>query len=815
MTNAKNLFGVLDVQEDVESPVESPVDSPSDEEALEKLVTSAENPSTGEAASTPAEMPPNGHKRPNTPKREADLTALLNVNEKTEVVSLMSRLTDLMQKHITLLFDMILADESSPPPMRESSWNKLPTHLKDLTLNKPTLPTLKENLKPPRPKKAGRARDRLEEATPSIVEIQPQPREQPKLGPRQQELKKEALQHFKRWQTAVHKRVGDMSIKKTSDSQGFVGGGKRGSASHKKRRSTSKFHGNPIGLRSSSNGIIPTDTLADPRMTNTVNTTTTSSITVEDDPVFWQLYPPTTTSLISMPADKRCLLLHAMLLLLLSLEHYGAYTRVLLLNLASSLRLPLRILTEDEVRVAKAFSNATKGISMEELMKKAEESKASRRTKLGLAGATGPAAIGGSGGLPAALLAAGVGTIPGSGIGLGSVAAAGLLGALAENGLIVGACLGIHGARAAGKSMEHYNREVGDFGFVPLCGAVGEDLEIGRIVPTERRFRVIFCVGGWLGKGGDVVKPWRCLGEQNEVYAIRWELNGLSKLSAALDTLVRSAAWSNAKKEIIARTSEPRSLLPNHDTVRNANQHGPVYTRLLEDRWPAGLIKISKVVDTPWINGMIRADKLGNALADIIMSKAHGERGVSLIGYSIGARAIYVCLATLAERRAFGLVENAVMMGTPAPSETAVWCAMRSVVTGRLVNVYSENDYILGFLSRTSSFEYGVAGLQRIVGIDSVENVDISAKVSGHLRYQYLTGSVLQHIGWEDIDKSQVVNAEAEMAFWEDRMQKHEAIRDGLVSGKFNPIKNNESNKQNEQGIGPICTHRKKRKGKK
>ncbi|KAK4228954.1 hypothetical protein QBC38DRAFT_132389 [Podospora fimiseda] len=809
MSNPKNLFGVLDVQDDAEYPVQSPVDSPSDEE-LEKLVTSTENNGTGEAPSTAVEMPLNGNKRPNTPKREADLTALLTISEKNEAVALIGKVTDLMQKHITILFDIVLTDDNSQPPMRESSWNKLPTHLKDLTL-KPTLPppVQRENLKPLPPKKASRGRDRVEEPTPSTVEAPPQPRAQPKLSPRQQELKKEALQHFKRWQTAVHKRAGDMSIKKPADSQGYAGGGKRGSASHKKRRSTSKF-------TSRSCSTVPlTDNEADPRTANNATASTASSITVEGDPMFWKLYPPVTTSLTSLPTDKRCLLLHAMVLLMLSLEHYGAYTRVLLLHLTSSLRLPLRILTEDEVRVAKAFSNATKGISMEELMKKAEESKASRRTKLGLAGATGAAAIGGSGGLPAALLAAGVGTIPGSSVGLGSVAAAGLLGALAENGLIVGACLGIHGARATGKSMEHYSRDVADFGFVPLHSSVGEDLEIGRILPTERRFRVIFCAGGWVGKGADVTKPWRCLGEQNEVYALRWELNGLSKLSAALDTLVRSAAWSTAKKEIIARTSEPRSLLPRYRClVMNADSSGPVYTRLLEDRWPAGLIKISKVIDTPWINGMIRADKLGNALADIIMSKAHGERGVSLVGYSIGARAIYVCLATLAERRAFGLVENAVMMGTPAPSETAVWCAMRSVVTGRLVNVYSENDYMLGFLSRTSSFEYGVAGLQRVVGIDTVENVDISAEVSGHLRYQYLVGSILQHIGWEDIDKSVVANAETEMACWEDRMQKHEAIRDGLLNAKVEVVKKDESNKENEGGVAPIRTHRKKQKGR-
>lgn len=243
MANPKNLFGVLDIQDAVSSrSPESPPDSHSDDEALEGLARVTQNSKIGEAASTAAEMPPNGRQRP-PPKREADFTSLLTIPEKNEAVSLMGRLTDLMQKHITLLFDIFPNDDSSAPPMRQSSWNKLPTHLRDLTLNKPAVPAQKENLKPLRPKKAGRARERLEEPTPSTAEVQLLPLEQPKLGPRQQELKKDSLQHFKRWQTAVQKRVGDISIKKAPD--GFAAGGKRGSAPHKKRRSTSKSRKTP------------------------------------------------------------------------------------------------------------------------------------------------------------------------------------------------------------------------------------------------------------------------------------------------------------------------------------------------------------------------------------------------------------------------------------------------------------------------------------------------------------------------------------------------------------------------------------------
>jgi pimeloyl-ACP methyl ester carboxylesterase len=167
-------------------------------------------------------------------------------------------------------------------------------------------------------------------------------------------------------------------------------------------------------------------------------------------------------------------------------------------------------------------------------------------------------------------------------------------------------------------------------------------------------------------------------------------------------------------------------------------------------------LKISKVIDNPWSVGMVRAEKAGLVLADAIINKVQGERGITLIGYSLGARVIYSCLMHLAEKRAFGCVENVVLMGAPCPSEIRVWAAMKSVVAGRLVNVYSTNDYILGFLYRSSSWQYGVAGLQKIQGVQGIQNHDVSDIVNGHLRYQYLVGSILKKIGWEDIDTIQV-----------------------------------------------------------
>lgn len=149
---------------------------------------------------------------------------------------------------------------------------------------------------------------------------------------------------------------------------------------------------------------------------------------------------------------------------------------------------------------------------------------------------------------------------------------------------------------------------------------------------------------------------------------------------------------------------------------------------------------------------MVRAEKTGSVLADAIMrSKFQGDRPVSLIGFSLAARAIYTCLMILAERRQFGLIDSVVLMGTPAPSESRVWLTLKSVVSGRLVNVYSEHDYILGFLYRTSNIHFGVAGLQDIQGANGVESHRVNLP-KGHLSYQQLTGQILKNIGWEDVD---------------------------------------------------------------
>jgi len=623
-------------------------------------------------------------------------------------------------------------------------------------------------------------------------------REKELSAPAMKELKQESLKFFDEWRTNVIIRVGE------------VVNSKEKASSHMKQANPpdSTIHA-------------PPDTKVDPSESTRSTASAIDSLS--------KLYPPIDTPLSSLDEKSKILIIHSMLLLLLSLEHYIAPSRVLLLYMTSSLDLPLKVLTEDEEKMAKGLLEAAKHMSgEEETKKKAAENKDSRKWKVGLASVAGAALIGVTGGLAAPLVAAGVGSVMG-GLGLGATAAAGYLGSVAGSTVLVGGLFGAYGGRMTGQMMDNYAREVEDFAFLPVRKD-GEDIEMdeekeeeadvakksegvekqlteesgaqkpqqgegaamakgaidkskakdkkesqeekeGVEDPAHRRLRVTIGITGWLTSKSEVVTPWRVVGHASEVFALRFELEALMNLGNSMTAMVSSAAWGYAKSEMIKQT---------------------IFAELMSAMWPIALLKVARVVDNPFSIARSRAEKAGEVLADALINKAQGERPVTLIGYSLGARVIYSCLMSLAKRRAFGLIESVVLIGAPTPSTTSDWRVMRSVVASRLVNVYSENDYVLGFLYRTSSIQYGVAGLQKVEGIPSVENVDVSETVSGHLRYRYLVGSILKKIGFEDIEMEAVAKEEEALKKMdeEEKRKKYadQAKKEGSKILKDNPL---------------------------
>ncbi|KAJ8116471.1 hypothetical protein ONZ43_g4435 [Nemania bipapillata] len=505
------------------------------------------------------------------------------------------------------------------------------------------------------------------------------------------ELKTAALDFFNEWHDSVILRVGEaVNSRKVAEDQ---------SRHSKPEISTSDVKPSLVGLKADdhSNKI---------------------------DEVLRELYIPVETSLRTLDQSKRALILHSLLLLLLSLEHYNGYSRILLLYCATSLGLSVKVLSEDEGKVAKGLLVAAKEMSADkETKNRAEENSTARKWKMGAAGIAGAALIGITGGLAAPILAAGIGTVLG-GIGLGATATAGLLGSLAGSSVLVGGLFGAYGARMSTQAMEKYTRDVEDFAFLPISEPSNDDTDTHRL-------RVGIGISGWLNDANDVVLPWKVLGEGLETFALRFEVEALESLGSSLSTLITSLAWKFAKSEVIKRT---------------------VFAALMAGLWPISLTNAGRIIDNPWSIASQRAQKAGEVLADALVNKAQGERPVTLVGYSLGARVIYICLQELARRKAFGLVENVLLMGAPTPSNSAEWRRIRSVVTGRVVNAYSTSDYILGFLYRTSSIQFGVAGLQPILDVKGIENIDVSDLVEGHTLYQHATGPILGRIGFEDVN---------------------------------------------------------------
>lgn len=515
-----------------------------------------------------------------------------------------------------------------------------------------------------------------------------------------QGLKKEALTYFDDWRQHVILRVGEVvNSKETAEEQ-------KENSHPKTERSGSASTRKPVAGSQSQQDKNVEEALA-------------------------RMYPPIDNTLKKLPHEKRALILNSMLLLLLSLEHYHAHSRTLLLYLTSSLGLPTNVLAEDESKVARGLLAAAETMRAdEETKKRQEEGSDMRKWKVGLATVGGAVLIGVTGGLAAPLLAAGLGSVMG-GLGLGATAGAAYLGTLAGSSVIVGGLFGAYGGRMTGKMMDQYAREIEDFAFIPIITYH----KPRKIEKEYRRLRVAIGISGWLTEKDEVVEPWKVIGIGMEGFALRFELEALMNIGNSLTSMIKSAAWGVAKNEIIKRT---------------------VFASLSAGLWPLALLKVSRVIDNPWSVASSRASKAGEVLADALINKAQGERPVTLIGYSLGARVIYTCLQKLAERKAFGLVESVVLIGAPAPSTSAEWRAIRAVVSGRVINVYSTNDYILAFLYRSSSIQYGVAGLQAIAGVKGVENVDVSDLVTGHTSYRFLTGTILQKVGFEDVDQDEL-----------------------------------------------------------
>jgi pimeloyl-ACP methyl ester carboxylesterase len=144
-----------------------------------------------------------------------------------------------------------------------------------------------------------------------------------------------------------------------------------------------------------------------------------------------------------------------------------------------------------------------------------------------------------------------------------------------------------------------------------------------------------------------------------------------------------------------------------------------------------------------------RAKAAGYVLADVLIQRHLGVRPITLIGFSLGARVIFYALLELAKQKAYGVVQDVILLGATLAASTRSWCEARSVVSGRFLNGFARGDWVLNYLFRaTSGGLSAVAGLRPIENVPGLENVDVTDKIAGHMSYRTFMPLILDQLGF-------------------------------------------------------------------
>ncbi|BGP14372.1 hypothetical protein JCM10213_004496 [Rhodosporidiobolus nylandii] len=414
--------------------------------------------------------------------------------------------------------------------------------------------------------------------------------------------------------------------------------------------------------------------------------------------------------------DIRWTILCDLFLSLIADSVYDARSRVLLGKMADKLGL-------EWLEVVRFERRLTEALEIQEAVKEKEHAEVleGRRVKdkqkrylmMGLATVGGGLVIGLSAGLLAPVIGAGLGAA------LTTVGVTGTSGFLAGAGgaAIISSGATLTGMKIGGQAMARRTRHVQTFEVQPLH--------------NNKRVNFFITVPGFMsGARDDVRLPFSTIDPvMGDVLSVLWEPEMMGDTGATLKILT-SEVLTQAGQQVLAAT---------------------VMTALMSAlQWPMMLTKLSYLIDNPWSNALDRARQAGQVLADILLNRRLGVRPVSLVGFSLGARVIFFALVELAKQNAFGVVQEVYLFGATVTASNKVWRQVRGVVSGRFVNGFSMNDWVLGYLFRaTSGGLQTVAGLRPVEHVPDLENVDVTHLLDGHLTYRSRMPKLLAYVGFK------------------------------------------------------------------
>ncbi|KLO20625.1 DUF726-domain-containing protein [Schizopora paradoxa] len=437
--------------------------------------------------------------------------------------------------------------------------------------------------------------------------------------------------------------------------------------------------------------------------------------------------PPTETSSVpgvstslsttdkDVTLDIRWTVLCDLFLILIADSVYDARSRVLLETIALKMGLGWMDVVKFEQRVTEALEiqEGVEQMEQQEIIDgRMKAAKKKRIAMLGLATLGGGLVIGLSAGLLAPVIGAGLGaafaTIGVTGT-TGFLAGAGGAAVITTAGTLTGSTIAMRG-------MAKRTRQVRTFDLLPLH--------------NNKRVNCILTVSGFMTSAKDDVRlPFSVLDPVvGDVFSVLWEPEMLGETGSALKILT---------SEVLTQVGQ---------TVLSAT----VMTALMSAlQWPILLTKLGYLIDNPWSNALDRAKAAGAVLADVLIRRHLGVRPITLIGFSLGARVIFYCLLELARQKAFGIVQDVFILGATLTAPTSTWLQARSVVSGRFVNGFARNDWVLNYLFRaTNAGLASIAGLRPVTNVPGLENVDVTDKIAGHMSYRTFMPLILDQLGF-------------------------------------------------------------------
>jgi hypothetical protein len=239
---------------------------------------------------------------------------------------------------------------------------------------------------------------------------------------------------------------------------------------------------------------------------------------------------------------------------------------------------------------------------------------------------------------------------------------------------------------------------------------------------------------------------------------------------------------SKALKQLCDSAGRAVSTMIKMEGTKQALKYTVMATLMTAVALPSLLLKVANMIDEEWTVMCERADEAGVELARALLYHKGGNRPVTLVGYSFGARIIYACVRELVRyqklweewqnkqvkteqgegtddvktrpesddfasmRDPSSILEDVIFMGLPKAFRAHEWELFRGVVAGRLINCFSQKDMMLGLMFRYKRLNVeGVCGTGPVSSA-GIEDIDVSDLVSGHSEYCFSIREILKRV---------------------------------------------------------------------